>query len=266
MSVGWKFDDIDWSLFDPARVNSTMLRSLKAASVVEHNASDYGVYLKNVFAGDSLLLKEFDAWVQDEIKHGKVLAAWIKLADPAYNFDERFKAYVERFPIPVEATQSIRGSRASELLARCMVETGTSSYYTSLKDAADEPLLKQISAKIAADELRHYKLFYTHFKRYQKIETLNLYQRLRIALGRWLEGDGDELATAYYVANEETAPYNRKQYAKLYGKVTYCYYTRDHAKTAMAMFCKAIGISPHGMFHKILSMVAFKMLSAKGAG
>ena len=140
MSPHWKFEDIDCSLFDSSRVNPTMLRSIKAASVVEHNGSDYGAYLKNVFAGDTHLQEEIDTWAQDEIKHGKILAAWIKLADPAYNFDERFKAYVEKFPIAVETTLSIRGSQASELLARCMVETGTSSYYTALRDATDEPL------------------------------------------------------------------------------------------------------------------------------
>src|SRR5437870_13391378 len=110
MSEKWKFEDIDWSLFDPQKVDPEILRVIKAGSVIEHNGSDYGLYLKNVFARDDLFQKEIETWSKDEIKHGKVLAEWVKLADPTYDFKDRFKAYVEGFPIDVEAKESIRGS------------------------------------------------------------------------------------------------------------------------------------------------------------
>src|SRR3546814_4742156 len=61
----------------------------------------------------------------------------------------------EGFRPDVDATESIRGSRAGELVARCMVEVGTSSYYRALGDAATEPALKAICRFIAGDELRH---------------------------------------------------------------------------------------------------------------
>ena len=47
-----------------------------------------------------------------------------------------------------------------------MVETGTSSYYTALGEATAEPVLKQVCKLIAADEYRHFKLFYDHMRRY----------------------------------------------------------------------------------------------------
>ena len=55
---------------------------------------------------------------------------------------------------------SIRGSKRGEMIARCVVESGTSSYYSAIRDATDEPVLKEIAGRIAADEYRHYKLFY----------------------------------------------------------------------------------------------------------
>lgn len=265
MSKKWKFEDIDWSLFNPQKVDPVMLRAIKAGSVIEHNGSDYGLYLKNVFKGDKLFQKEIEGWAKDEIKHGKVLAKWITMADPTFNFEERFKAYVDGFPIAVNATESIRGSRASELLARCMVEIGTSSVYTAIKDASEEPLLKHICGKIAADELRHYKLFHTHLRRYLAQERLSLYKRLKVALGRLIENEDDELAFAYYTANGETSPYNRKRYIQLYGKTVYGCYKQNHVDRAMALFCKAIGINPQGWFHKFFSFVAFKTLSLKAA-
>ncbi|MEQ8266944.1 MAG: hypothetical protein RH982_07095 [Parvibaculum sp.] len=34
--------------------------------------------------------------------------------------------------IPLDAVQSVRGSRGGELIARCVVESGTSSCYTAI--------------------------------------------------------------------------------------------------------------------------------------
>lgn len=263
MSGKWKFEDINWSLFDPKKVNPETIRIIKAGSVVEHNGADYGQYLKGVFKGDPLFEKEINSWAADEIKHGAVLAQWVKMADPSYNFDERFKAYVEGFPINVHAQESIRGSRGAELLTRCMVEIGTSSFYTAVKDATDEPLLKHICAKIAADELRHYKLFYTHYKRYQKQEKIPLQKRLAIALGRLVENEDDELAFAYYTANRETAPYNRKYFTQIYGKTVYSFYQKIHVDRGMALFCKAVGLNPQGWIQRGLSSLVYMILSSK---
>ncbi|MBA3813575.1 MAG: ferritin-like domain-containing protein [Alphaproteobacteria bacterium] len=263
MPEKWKFEDIDWSLFDPEKVNPETIRVLKAGSVVEYNGSDYGLYLKGVFEGDTLFEKEIEAWSKDEIKHGRVLAQWVTLADPTYNFDERFKAYVEGFPIDIHAKESIRGSRGSELLTRCMVEIGTSSFYAAVRDATDEPLLKQICHKIAADELRHYKLFYTHYQRYQAHEKIPLRKRLQIALGRLFENEDDELAFAYYTANKASGPYNRKYYTQEYGKAVYTYYQKIHVERGMSLFCKVVGFHPQGWIQKGLSALAFKILSSK---
>ena len=43
---------------------------------------------------------------------------------------------------------------------------------------ADEPVLKVICHKIAGDEFRHYKLFYTHLQRYLAKEKPGLPRRL----------------------------------------------------------------------------------------
>jgi hypothetical protein len=87
-----------------------------------------------------------------------------------------------------------------------MVETGTSSYYTALGDATEEPVLKQVCRLIAADEYRHFKLFYDHMKRYLSREELSFLKRLRVAAGRIGESEDDELAFAYHCSNERRTP------------------------------------------------------------
>ncbi len=264
MSQKWKFEDINWSLFDPSKVNPEILALIKAGSVIEHNGTDYGRYLGNVFEGDKEFGKEIEPWAKDEVKHGKVLAQWVKMADPDFDFDERFKMYVKGYPIDTETKDSIRGSRASELLSRCMVEIGTSSFYSAIKDATDEPLLKHICAKIAADELRHYKLFYIHMKRYQAQEKLNFVKRFRVTMTRLMANQADdELPFAYYVANEETRPYTRDHYTKVYSKLVYKCYQKSHVTQGMGLFCKALGVKPQGWLHKFMSFVVYETLSSK---
>ena len=73
-------------------------------------------------------------------------------------------------------------------------------------------MLKEICRSIAADEFRHYKLFYTYLVRYLEAEKIG-------AFGRFLGGslahrgsEDDELAFAYYAANHPAdAPYERKR-------------------------------------------------------
>src|SRR3546814_7857433 len=91
---------------------------------------------------------------------------------------------------------------SSDLVARCIVEVGTSSYYASIGATTEEPVLREICRHIAADELRHYKLFYTHLKRYIEREGIGRWKRLAVALGRIGESEDDELAYAFYDSNE----------------------------------------------------------------
>jgi hypothetical protein len=50
---------------------------------------------------------------------------------PDFDFDAGFKRFTDGFKIATDSKASIRGSRSGELVARCIVETGTSSYYAA---------------------------------------------------------------------------------------------------------------------------------------
>ncbi|HEX9463730.1 MAG TPA: ferritin-like domain-containing protein [Alphaproteobacteria bacterium] len=252
----WTLDDIAWSRFDPRKVDADLLRIVKAASLVEHNGGDYAIYLENVFQGDAEFQTAARDWAQEEVQHGRALQRWAEFADPAWKFDAAFKRFNDGFKLPLDATTSVRGTRTGELIARCIVETGTSSYYTALADATAEPVLRQICTKIAADELRHYKLFYTHMKRYQEAERLGAWARLRTGLGRILESEDDELACAYWAANETTARYDRKRFSRAYARRAYAVYQPQHIERGIAMVMKAIGLSAQGRLHAWLSRLA----------
>src|SRR3546814_9345245 len=85
-----------------------------------------------------------------------------------------------------------------------------------LGDASTEPALKAICRFIAGDELRHYKLFYDHLKRFLEQDKIGTLKRLRLALGRIMETEDDELAYAFYAANNQGEPYDRERNSRAY--------------------------------------------------
>lgn len=262
----WTLDDIDWSKFDPALVDPDLVRIVKAASLVEHNGLDYATYLCNVFHDDSGFQDTARHWAHEEVQHGEALARWAELADPAWSFTASFKRFTDGYSLPLDASESVRGSRTGELIARCIVETGTSSYYTALAEAAREPVLRQICRNIAADELRHYKLFYTAMKRYQDAERLGRWGRLRIGLGRILESEDDELAYAYYAANDASGkPYDRRANSRAYARRSYSVYRPRHVERGIAMVLKAVGLKANGRLHRVLWSLASRFMQYRAA-
>jgi rubrerythrin len=259
----WTLEDLPWDRFDPAKVDPEIVKVVKAASMVEFNSGDYAAYLCNVFHDDPQFQQAARQWADEEVQHGAALARWAKLADPAFDFDASFKRFTDGFKIAVDATSSIRGSRSGELVSRCIVETGTSSYYAALMDAVDEPVLKEICRNIAADELRHYKLFYDNLRRYLEIEKIGRVRRLMVALARARETEDDELAYAYYAANEPKAPYDRRRYVRAYARRAYGFYQPRHVQRAVSQVLKASGLKPNGRLADVAAKGAYRLMQMR---
>jgi rubrerythrin len=257
----WRIEDVSWDRFDPAKVDADLIPLVKAAAMVERNGRDYALYLNRVFGDDPDFRGAADRWAEEEVQHGDALGRWAGLADPGWDYEAAFARYQDGFKIAVDADASIRGSRTGELIARCMVETGTSSYYTALAEAAEEPVLKQICKHIAADEYRHYKLFYDHMRRYLARENIGLVHRLRIALGRVGESEDDELAFAYHCSNEPTnATYLHDRCTAAYMSRAMAFYRFHHIERGTGMILKAVGLPPRGRLSDWSAKGAWRLL------
>lgn len=265
MQRHWTLDDIPWHAFAPEKVDPDLLRVVKAAAMVEFNSRDYVTYLCNVFADDAAMQDAARRWGEEEVQHGDALAAWARLADPGFDFDAAFARFRAGYSLPLDATASVRGSRAGELVARCVVEVGTSSFYTALRDASEEPVLKAIAGRIASDEFRHYKLFYDRLQPYAARERPSRLFRLRVALGRLREVEDDELAFAYYCGNvaDPRAPYRRKVCSRAYAREAGALYRRRHVARAAAMIAKAAGLRPQGWPARLAGHAAWGWLAAR---
>jgi hypothetical protein len=270
---GWTLDDISWNSFDTAKVEPGLLAAVKAAALVEHNAATYVDYLARVFrGGPEQTLSDIERWGREEIQHGLALARWAELADPAFDFESAFARFRAGYrPDHFADTQmaSVRGSRRGEMIARCVVESGTSSFYSAIRDASDEPVLKEIAARIAADEFRHYKLFFETLHAQDEPE-LPLWRRLWIAAMRVKESDDDELAYAYYCANipaaeEQRVPYDRRRFANAYNAQAMRLYRRHHIDKLVQMVAKAIGAAPQGWLAWAASAMLWNILRVRAS-
>lgn len=265
MAPLWSVDrDIPWDRFDPNKVDPELVSVVKAAALVESNADDYARYLCNVFHDDPAFQKLSRDWAEEEVQHGVALGRWARLADPSFDYEARFHRFREGYSIEVDADESVRGSRIGELVARCMVEVGTSSYYTAIADASDEPLLKEICRRIATDEWRHYAMFYKAMKRYLEVEPSSRARRLIVAMRRAGESEDDELAYAFHAGNAaEGEPYDRRRAAGDYLTVAVGLYQPRHVERGMAMVLKAIGFEPRGWINRVLTRGVSMFLSSR---
>lgn len=263
MAAHWTLDDVPWNRFDPAKVDPELLRAVKAAALVEHNADDYVTYLCNVFADDPEFTAAARQWGVEEVQHGQALARWAAIADPGFDPALALKRFTEGYRLPLEATDSVRGSRNGELVARCVVECGTSSFYSAIRDATEEPVLKFIAAKIAADEFRHFKLFYDHLQRYQQNAPMGRLRRLHIALTRMQEASDDELAMAYWCGNGCEGRYDRTAQSAAYELRASGVYRFGHIQRGLGMALKACGFDPQGRISRWFAALGWRLLQRR---
>ncbi len=260
----WRIDDVAWDRFDPAQVDPDIVPLVKAAAMVERNGLDYALYLGRIFRDDPDFRGAAEHWAVEEVQHGDALGKWAMLADPAWDFEAAFARYRAGYKLPLDADASVRGSRTGELIARCMVETGTSSYYTALADATSEPVLQQVCKLIAADEYRHFKLFYDHMRRYLVRENLSVLKRLRIAAGRITESEDDELAYAFHCGNEPiSTEYVHGRCIAAYMGRAMGFYRRRHIDRSVGMILKSVGLPPRGRLSVFGSRLAWTLLQRR---
>jgi len=263
--MGWTLDDISWARFDRSRLDPEIVRIVKAASLVEYNGGAYAHHLCMVFHDDPEFQASARRWGAEEIQHGRALGHWAELADPGFDFATAFARFRAGYQVDFDRDRSRRGSRGGEMTARCIVETATSSYYSALRDAVQEPVLKEICRHIAADEVRHYKLFYRTLLRYLEHERVGFWRRLCVALARLAESGDDELAYAYYAANESDTPYDRRRCGRAYARRAFAVYREDHVARGVKMIFKTIGLPANSWLSRAAGRLAWLAMCRRAA-
>jgi hypothetical protein len=215
----WSLDDIPWAEIQRDRVASdpALFYMLAAASLMESATDLYTANLIEYFAGDDEITSWLEnSWLPEELQHGRALRRYVETAWPDFPWEQVRRNFVEEFrPFCDDALEQARGL---EMASRCVVETGTASFYTCLSRAHCEPVLSILTRRIAEDEIRHYKHFYRFFRQYRDREAP---RRPAVAAALWrrlrMTGGEDRIVVLKHIqaAHQTDVPFDARLYRQV---------------------------------------------------
>ena len=220
----WRIEDVDLSRIDrrKAASNEHLLLLLCACSFIESGTDLYTSNLSSYFNDDP----EVSAWLNnewepEEMQHGRALKTYIHHVWPEFDWDTAFRNFFAEYSLTC-SMEDFEKKRALEMVARCVVETGTATLYRAINECSDEPVLKQITDNIRTDEVRHYKHFFRYFKKYNRIEGNGRMAVLGALMRRVLElkNEDSEIALRHvfairYPERVKDDVYNRELSARI---------------------------------------------------
>ncbi|MBC7489475.1 MAG: ferritin-like domain-containing protein [Glaciimonas sp.] len=164
------FSTID---IDKTRTDENLFYLAACASFVE-SGSD--LYTQNLIAyyGDDPEIVDWltHHWEVEELQHGNALQAYIAHVWPEFNWQLAYNDFLEEYAHYCKV-ELLETSKALEMVARCVVETGTATFYQALARSTDEPIMHDLANRIANDEVNHYKHFFRYFRRLRQKECLS---------------------------------------------------------------------------------------------
>ena len=180
----WSLDQIDYERIDVERVRQRddIFMLVCSASFIESGSDTYTRNLIEYFADD----REFGAWLRErwepeELQHGRALRRYLQQVWTEFDWEAGYAEFFAEYA-KLCVIDELEPTRGQELVARCIVETGTTTYYQALAGLAGEPVLHGLASRIRADEVGHYKQFYHQFLKYREREGLG---RAKVVAAIW---------------------------------------------------------------------------------
>lgn len=194
----WQIKDIAFNQIakERALADDDLIILLCACSFIESGSDLYTRNLSSYFAGDA----EVENWLNnywecEELQHGQALRQYLAHVWPDFNWQQAFSEFFKEYALTCRI-ETFEKTRALEMVARCVVETGTATLYRAINQCCNEPILKQLTDLIRIDEVRHYKNFYRFFKKYNEIEKNSRWQIFKALLRRIKELENEDSAIA----------------------------------------------------------------------
>lgn len=255
----WRLEDIDFSRLDRthAAADEDLIVLLCASSLIESGSDLYTANLVSYFEGDAEVQEWLAThWEHEELQHGRALKTYIAHAWPDFDWDKTFAAF---FPEYAETckVEGFERTRALEMVARCVVETGTATLYKAINQCCDEPVLKQLTANIRSDEVRHYKHFYKFFLKYNAVERNSRLAVLGALARRVMEIKSDDSAIALkhvYAARYPEHVHDRERFRRMSTRVNKLVKRNLSADMCVKMLLKPLDIPARmqpGLFYPI---------------
>jgi len=205
----WKIEDLDFSriALDKVRPDENLFYLVTSASFIESGSDLYTHNLVDFFRGDDEVTEWLsNYWEPEELQHGQALRAYVRHVWPEFEWDTAYQGFLEEYATYCKV-ELLAPTRALEMTARCVVETGTATYYRAMARATDEPVLHDLATRIATDEVNHYKHFYRFFRRYREQEKLSRFRVVGTIGRRTLELKSEDADCAIRHVVKARAPH-----------------------------------------------------------
>ncbi len=222
----WTLDDIPWdAICRDATANEELLFYLViTASFIETATDTYARNLIEYYSGD----EEVTAWLEqhwqhEELQHGRALKRYVQTAWPTFDWDEVYRGFFAEFSAHCKV-EALEPTHCLEMASRCIVEMGTSGYYTALGRLSPDTVLGLLANCIREDEVRHYKYFFRFFLLYRERENTGRAQVLKAVWRRlkMIDGDDSRIALKHaYAIRHPGEPFDNRLYRKIQKRARY---------------------------------------------
>ncbi len=247
--ASWSIGDIPYGALahESVRDDGLMFDIVASASFIEITSDLYTRNLVEYFRDDDEVAGWLaQHWEHEELQHGAALKKYVQTAWPDFDWEAAYRSFHADYG-PLCTLERLAPSRSLEMAARCVVETGTASFYRALSDASPEPVLKRLAAEISADEVRHYKHFHRYFLRYRQIERPSRFAILRTLLNRAADVESEDTFCAYkavFHVRNPGADFERADYDAYRDRVLHLMRHHFPHQMAVKMLLKPLGMSP----------------------
>lgn len=195
----WSLADIPYDRIDRSVVadDEQLFFLVAAASFIEITSDTYTRNLIEFCAGDDEVVDWLEnGWQHEEVQHGAALRRYVETAWPSFDWEASYRSFHDEY-MQFCAVDLLAPTRSLEMVARCVVETGTSSFYRMLSDASPEPVLRRLAGFISVDEVQHYKSFYRFFRLYAEREHPSRVDVMRQLVHRLRVIDAEDASIAF---------------------------------------------------------------------
>jgi rubrerythrin len=244
----WSLADIPWHEIrrDAVTQSEGFFYLVAAASLMESATDLYTENLIDYFAGDEEVTSWLEKyWLPEELQHGEALRRYVQVAWPEFDWEPARQRFVEEFR-PFCDT-ALEPTRSLEMVSRCVVETGTASYYRTLSRASPDPALAMLTRRISEDEVRHYKHFYRFFRKYRNVESPRrtaivpaLYRRLKMTGG----DDSFIVLKHVHAAYHPSEPFDIAVYRRIRRLCRAVVHDHFPHEMSVRMLLKPLGLGP----------------------
>lgn len=264
----WQLADIPYAQIDHGAVahDEDMFYLLMSASFVETGSDTYAANLGAHYARYPDIQHWLqERWEHEELQHGESLRRYVEAVWPSFDWQKAYDSFFAEYSLLCTQEALLEDPRL-EMVARCVVETGTTAYYHTLRALSQEPVLTGLLGHIRNDEVGHFKHFLSYFKSLQAQEPVG---RLRIAkalysrLKELRESDSD-VALRHVFAHKGALFVDRQRsFDDVAQRIYHLISSGLPAQLAVQMLLKPMLLPPRleSCLHRPISRLACKMLA-----